>query len=191
MEKIQDKIMLQLRQSPWIRRRLLYRSLLEKEFCPINELEFKKAFTFLDTDSDGFISASDLTMIAKHVNGKIPNQVEVQRWIKVFDMNYDCDISYEEFVATIIVKMEHLMTTKDIIRTFKKCDLRDEGYINAKSIRETAAMLGKHITEEEACLMIKNVDAYYKERIDLIEFNRMMQIMKKDILFCVGTILAS
>ena len=43
----QDKLLAVLGKSPWVKRRIIYRSLLAKEYPLANEQEFKSAFDFL------------------------------------------------------------------------------------------------------------------------------------------------
>ena len=184
------RVLQQLRRTPWIRRRCIYHSLMERQYVIENEREFQHAFMFLDFDRDGLISPNDLGTVVTFMDGKTPNQTDVNRWIKVFDMNYDGAISFQEFVATLIVKMEHFMTSKDIVDLYEKLDGLNMGYITTSNIINASALAGNYITIEDAKLMIKAVGSDCSKRIDFHEFNRMMKVMRKDILFCVGAILA-
>ena len=125
------------------------------------------------------------------MGGKVPSQVDLTRWIRVFDMNQDSQISYEEFVATVIIKMESFMSSNDISRLFMKCDLRERGYITIDNVIQVARMLGEKVTIQDAKCMFKDSTTSSKRGLDFPEFKEMMQIMRKDILFCVGAILAS
>ena len=191
MEQLQGRIVRQLRRTPWIRRRSIYRSLVEKDYVLVNEMEFKHAFMFLDFDRDGLLSADDLRNVVSYMEGKVPDEIDVMRWIKVFDMNQDGTISFHEFVATLIVKMDNFMTSDDIIDLYEKCDLSNMGYITTRSVVQASAVSGNNITVEDASLMIKAFGSDCSRRIDFHEFNRMMKVMRKDILFCVGSILAT
>ena len=193
MEQIPSTLILYLRKLPWIRRRIIYRSFAEKEFSLTNELEFKRAFAFLDMNKDGFISAGDFAMMYKLMclDEKQTQKLDVNRLVRVFDMNHDLKISFEEFVATMIVKMETLMTQNDIKHIFKRCDLRSKGYITIGDIIQVMASFGKELQVENARLMLREADLNFNGRIELNEFNRIMRIMRKDILFCVGIIIAT
>ena len=191
MEMENNRLIFMLRKSPWVRRRLILRSLIEKEYLLENEAEFKNAFNFLDVDKDGYITENDLCDILMVMGGKVPSQVDLTRWIRVFDMNQDSQISYEEFVATVIIKMESFMSSNDISRLFMKCDLRERGYITIDNVIQVARMLGEKITIQDAKCMFKDSTTSSKRGLDFPEFKEMMQIMRKDILFCVGAILAS
>ena len=125
------------------------------------------------------------------MEGELPKELDVYRWMSVFDMNQDGKISFEEFVATMIVKMDNFMTSDDIIDLFEKVDRLSLGYITIKSIMEATELLHKSVTEEEALLMVAAIDTNCDRKIDFPEFNRMMKVMRKDILFCVGAILAT
>ena len=187
----QDKLLIMLRKSPWVRRRLIFRSLKEKEYLMKNKEEFKSAFDFLDVDKDGFITCNDLTVIVMLMEGEVPKLTDVNRWIRVFDVNHDLKICFEEFVATLIVKMEHFMTPPDIVDLFSKCDLKNRGYITCHNVIQATALSGKRITVEDARLMFKEIGPSWHRRITFMEFERVMKIMRKDILFCVGAILAT
>ena len=52
MREEQNRLLIMLRKSPWVRRRLVLRSLMEKEYSLHNEAEFKNAFNFLDVDKN-------------------------------------------------------------------------------------------------------------------------------------------
>ena len=191
MEMENNRLIFMLRKSPWVRRRLILRSLIEKEYLLENEAEFRNAFNFLDVNKDGYITENDLCAILMVMGGKVPSQVDLTRWIRVFDMNQDSQISYEEFVATVIIKMESFMSSNDISRLFMKCDLRERGYITIDNVIQVARMLGEKITIQDAKCMFKDSTTSSKRGLDFPEFKEMMQIMRKDILFCVGAILAS
>ena len=186
-----EKLMTVLQKSPWVRRRLIFRSLMAKEYPLANREEFKSAFDFLDVDKDGFITCHDLMVIVMLMEGQVPNIVDVNRWIRVFDINHNLKICFEEFVATLIVKMEHFMTSSDITNLFSKCDLKNRGYITCHNVVQATALSGKTITVEDARLMFKEIGPSWHRRITLMEFERVMKIMRKDILFCVGAILAT
>ena len=191
MDVEQNRLLTMLRKSPWVRRRLIHRSLMEKEYRLQNEVEFKNAFNFLDVDKDGYISENDLSAILMVMGGKVPSKIDLTRWIRVFDMNQDLQISYEEFVATVIIKMENFMSSNDIVHLFSKCDLRDRGYITIDNVIQVTKMLGDKISIEDAKCMFKDSATSSKRGLDFCEFKEMMQVMRKDILFCVGAILAT
>ena len=194
MEKIPNSVVLKLRKSPWIRRRSICHALKEHQFFLNNQIEYKrykKAFDFLDVDKDGVISGSDIKNIFELMGEEKPTDDRINRWIKAFDMNQDVQITFEEFVATLIVKMETFLTNHDIMCLFEKCDLKDEGCITLDNLIQIMASLGKELSIEEAQLMIGNAGSRCCERIEFNEFYRMMRIMRKDILFCVGSILAT
>ena len=188
---LQGRIVRQLRKTPWIRRRSIYRSLVEKDYVMDNEMEFKHAFMFLDVDRDGLLSANDLRIVVSYMDGKEPDEIDVIRWIKVFDMNHDGTISFHEFVATLVVKMDNFMTSDDIIDLYERCDVSNMGYITTRSVMQASALSGTNITVEDAMLMMKAVGSDCSRRIDFHEFNHMMKFMRKDILFCVGAILSN
>lgn len=192
MEEIPTRVMSQLRKAPWIKRRIVYKSLIEREFAVENASEFRRAFDFLDIDKDGLISPSDLMSIAKLMGGEIPNESDVNRWIRVFDMNHDLRISFDEFVATLIVKMDNFMKEMEILDLFQKCDGSNRGYITIENIIQAMANIGKNLQVSEARLMIREVNSDCTNgKIEIAEFNRIMGIMRKDILFCVGAILST
>ena len=58
-------------------------------------------------DKDGVISGSDIKNIFELMGEEKPTDDRINRWIKAFDMNQDVQITFEEFVATLIVKMEN------------------------------------------------------------------------------------
>ena len=61
----EPKILRQISRSCWIRRRVIFKSLVENDFFLENEMDFKRAFMFLDADRDGVISFNDLTDVVK------------------------------------------------------------------------------------------------------------------------------
>lgn len=180
-----------VRKLSWVRKRLIYKSLVANEYCVRNQLEFKRAFEFLDINKDGVITASDLMEISKLMGDEMPTEHDVNRWIKVFDMHQNHQITFEEFVATLVVRMENFMPESDIVRLFAKCDLQNQGYITIDNLIQVMAAQGKELTVEEARLMLREANLKSLPRIDFIEFKRIMKIMKKDILFYVGSILAT
>ena len=83
------------------------------------------------------------------------------------------------------------MTSTDVVDLFSKCDLKNRGYITIHNVIQAAALSGKTITAEDARLMFKEIGPSWHRRITFMEFDRVMKIMRKDILFCVGAILAT
>ena len=192
MEEIPNRLMSRLRKAPWIKRRILYKSLVEREFIVENVSEFRRAFDFLDIDKDGMISPSDLMAIAKLMGGEIPNESDINHWIRVFDMNHDLQISFEEFVATLIVKMDNFLNEVDILNIFKKCDVSHRGYITIENIIQAMANIGKNLHVSEARLMVRDAHSNGTNgKIEIAEFNRIMGMMRKDILFCVGALFST
>ena len=190
-EDLQSRLVSQLRRSSWIKRRVIYRSLMENELNLKNRAEFKKAFMFLDVDSDGFISVQDFIVVASCMEGENVGLLDVYRWIRMFDMNQDGKIGFEEFAATLLVKMENFMTPKDVLQLFTKCDASDKGYITANGVMKASARAGKDITIEDAKIMLNGAGIKCKGKVDFVEFSRIMEIMRKDILFLVGSLLST
>ena len=93
-EDLQSRLVSQLRRSSWIKRRVIYRSLMENELNLKNRAEFKKAFMFLDVDNDGFISVQDFIVVAACMEGENVGLLDVYRWIRMFDMNQDGKIGF-------------------------------------------------------------------------------------------------
>ena len=180
-----------LRKLPWIRRRIICRSFFQTgiEHYLTSPLEFKRAFGFLDRDNDGFISADDLMEICILMGDNIPSKQDVFRWIRVFDMNHDFKISFEEFVSTLIVKMDHFMTPTDIEQLFRRCDSQNQGYITIGSLIQAMESQGNHLHVDDAKLMMGEADT--NRKIEFIEFSRRMMKMRKDILFHFGSLLAT
>ena len=186
-----------LKYLPSDQKRLIYQILIHKEVTVENmslafekrKLELKRAFEFLDVDKDGAISANDLTCILEDM-GERPTQVEIARWIAIFDMSNDHTIGFEEFVSTMLVAMDNLITEDDILDTFRRLDADENGYITVDELIEAMYAEGKHLTYDDAQLMIRQADSNIDGKIEAKELIEMLQVMTKDVLFCFGAMLA-
>ena len=122
--------------------------------------------------------------------GEIATPVDIARWIGIFDMSDNLEIDFEEFVATMLVAMDNLITDDDISDIFWRCDTRGAGYITVEDLIEAMDAVGKHLTYDDAKLMIQEGDLNDNGQIEIEELREMMRVMTKDVLFCFGAILA-
>jgi len=61
--------------------------------------ELRLAFNIVDTDKNGYIDIDELKNVIAQLSGSEPSEDEVQHIMKVFDLNQDGRISFEEFQA--------------------------------------------------------------------------------------------
>jgi hypothetical protein len=97
-------LMLQLQMTGYMLRNAEYVLTLRKvlNLSTRNAAEYRKAFDKLDLDGSGFIERNDIEKLLTDVyDGKNVPDFEVDTFIRLFDVNSDGVVSWEEFATTL------------------------------------------------------------------------------------------
>lgn len=134
----------------------------------------KDAFSLFDKDGDGVITANELGVVLRSL-GHSPSDAEVADIINEVDADDSGTVDFDEF----LIMMAHRMTIVDhdseAREAFKVFDRNGDGYISKNELREVLMSIGDKISEEDANVMIKDVDADGNGMIDFTEFRKLMK----------------
>lgn len=141
--------------------------------------EIREAFDLFDSDGSGTIDAKELK-VAMRALGFEPKKEEIRKMIADIDKCGDGQINFEEFLATMTVKMGQRDSREEMIKAFRLFDDDETGRISFQNLKRVANDLGENLTDEELQEMIDEADREGTGEVSLEDF---MRIMKKSNLF--------
>ena len=139
-------------------------------------VEFKKAFSYLDVNGDGYISKYELKNFMKKLRMK-SNEHQLEDMMEEIDTNYsdtNATIDFSEFLSWMS-KIYRKITPQDVKQIFDFFDSNGKGYITAKQVRRVVGELEDHyLTDEQIQSMIDDIDTTGKGHITFKDFCQMM-----------------
>jgi len=124
--------------------------------------EMRKTFEAIDENHDGLITAAELKKAMGRVDGSKSDVEEVERIMKMADINGDGVLSYQELLLTAVDRKLRAKEER-LWDTFRRLDLDGDGKVSAKEIEQ---VLGK----ENAAELIKEADTNGDGFISIDEF---------------------
>mmetsp|Transcript_4629 Transcript_4629/g.6037 ORF Transcript_4629/g.6037 Transcript_4629/m.6037 type:complete len:207 (-) Transcript_4629:21-641(-) len=138
--------------------------------CEEQIWELKEAFSLLDEDGDGMISAKELGVVMKFLNVSDPEQAEL---IKQMYVQRNQKIDFLTFVNLMSEKIV-LDSEQEILAAFEVFDQDGNGFISPNEFLKTMVSMGLKVTEEEVDEMIHQADCDGDGQINYLEFLEMM-----------------
>ena len=136
----------------------------------------RKMFSLIDRDGSGMISKDELKDLL-YSQGYYPSETELETMMGEIDSDNNGQIDFEEFV-TYCVRRRMSRTVsqenKEIKEAFNYFDKNGDGYITATEIRQVMVELGQDVSEEQAELMLAEVDKEGNGRVSYQRFKSMM-----------------
>ncbi len=115
---------------------MIYRRLFLKRLCVL-----------LDWSEDGLFDLKDFTrLMTTHMKGQEEMEDELRESFKMFDLNGDGYVSFDE-LRTAMLTLGEPMTDEEVKELFKLCDLNKDGRIDYEGIPQS------HITQR-ACVYV-------------------------------------
>ncbi|KAI9251227.1 hypothetical protein BY458DRAFT_523965 [Sporodiniella umbellata] len=113
-------------------------------------MEFKDAFSIMDTNSDGLVDVNDLKVTFERL-GQPATEDEIK------DMMGDASgpINFTVFLTLMADKLADTDTENTILKAFTAFDDNRNGKINAEYLRECMTTMGDRFTDEEVDIMFK------------------------------------
>ncbi|XP_025988821.1 caltractin [Solenopsis invicta] len=138
--------------------------------------DIKEAFDLFDPDGTGKIATKDLK-VAFRAMGFEPTQKEIQALLA--DVAPECpnQLSYEEFMKVMLIKMSEEEGQNEILRAFRLFDDDKTGKISFENLKRVAIELEENLTDEELLDMINQVDEDGDGQISLEEFVKLFKSM--------------
>lgn len=136
----------------------------------------RKMFSLIDRDGSGMISKDELKDLL-YSQGYYPSETELETMMGEIDSDNNGQIDFEEFVSYCVRRrMSRTVSqeNKEIKDAFSYFDKNGDGYITATEIRQVMVELGQDISEEQAELMLAEVDKEGNGRVTYQRFKSMM-----------------
>ncbi|KAG2182603.1 hypothetical protein INT44_005582, partial [Umbelopsis vinacea] len=140
-------------------------------FTPQQIIEFREAFSMIDTDHDGYVCAEDLEEAYVQILGLQPTPGMIQNMLG----DSTSSISFTIFLTLMAEKLSGTDPEPEILQAFAAFDDDGKGYINAEDLRECMTTMGDRFTDEEVDIMFKGcpVDDYgnfnYREFVRVLK----------------------
>ncbi|XP_049852194.1 calmodulin-A-like [Schistocerca gregaria] len=139
-------------------------------FSPELIAEYKEAFSYFDSDSDGWISSKELGLAMRSL-GHCVTEKELNDMVNEFGAAHDEKIEFTHFLLLIKRQIENKDSLEETIRkSVKIFDRNDTGLINASQLRHALTTLGEKLTTEEVDSLFKEIDINADGMIDREEF---------------------
>ena len=153
------------------------------------EAELKEAFQLFDRDSNGLISAEELSHVMKNIDANM-SDTEIDEMMREADRDGDGQIDYAEFVRMmsplespvkrLIEYFEKLEA--DIRQAFRLFDRDSNGLISAEELSHVMKNnIDGKMTDNEIDEMMREADSDGDGQIDYREFVKMMSPLKSPV----------
>nr|XP_022913319.1 caltractin-like [Onthophagus taurus] len=136
--------------------------------------DMKDAFDIFDVAGIGMIDCKELK-VAIRALGFEPNKTEIRKMIADVDKEESGQLSYENFVELLAMKMSEQDSEEDILKAFRLFDEEEKGKINFENIRRVANAVGEDVTDEQIMQMIEEADEDDDNVVSLKEFKKFMK----------------
>jgi len=138
--------------------------------------ELKEAFDLFDPDGTGKIATSKLKIVLRAL-GFEPTTTELRQLVAQVGPEFPGELSYEEFMKIMSVKMLDKDGKDEILRAFRLIDNDKTGKISFGNLKRIALELGENLTDEELHDMIVEADDDGDGEISLEEFTKIYRTM--------------
>ncbi|KAI8364332.1 hypothetical protein EDC96DRAFT_511353 [Choanephora cucurbitarum] len=113
-------------------------------------MEFKDAFSIMDTNSDGLVDVNDLKVTFERLG-----QPATTEEIEAMMGDATGPINFTVFLTLMADKMADTDSENTILKAFSAFDEDRNGKINAAYLRECMTTMGDRFTDEEVDIMFK------------------------------------
>ena len=144
------------------------------EIKPKENLQvYRESFDLIDKNKDGEITMDELKNFFLGLGEKITD-ADIQDMINEADIEGNGTITFDGFVNLLNGKLKSEEVQEEIIETFKKFDVDNNGLIGPEDIYNLLHSFNQDITIGEAEDMIKNVDIDDDGMVNYQEFVKMI-----------------
>lgn len=133
----------------------------DADFSKANEkAELKFVFEAFDTDSNDRLDRETLIVLCQALKLSAPEiELELPIWVTT--------LSFDQFVRIFSSHKEHI---DNLVDTFRSFDLHDDGYIDAKDLKQIFSEFGIDTKNEEMDSIIKQCDKNANGKIDFKKY---------------------
>lgn len=131
---------------------------------------FRTEFALYDKDNSGFITVEEFGTVMRSL-GVNMSETELQEMVDTVDRDSDGEISYDEFVMMMRIKMTNQCNEEELAEAFRAFDADESGFVTGEELRNALACLGEdNFSREECNELLKYIDTDGDGRVDYSEF---------------------
>ena len=141
--------------------------------------ELRKCFIQFDTNGDGRLDRDELISGLKMVDTKKDLEQEVDRVMKIIDVDGNGFIEYEEFLRASLDK-DKILTPENVKIVFQLFDINKTGSISPTELKKVMGQNADDINEDVWDEIIRAIDLNKDGVISFYEFDRMLDEVRED-----------
>ena len=141
--------------------------------------ELRKCFIQFDTNGDGRLDREELISGLKMVDTKKDLEQEVDRVMKIIDVDGNGFIEYEEFLRASLDK-EKILTPENVKIVFQLFDINKTGSISPTELKKVMGQNADDINEDVWDDIIRDIDLNKDGVISFYEFDKMLDEVRND-----------
>ena len=141
--------------------------------------ELRKCFIQFDTNGDGRLDREELISGLKMVDTKKDLEQEVDRVMKIIDVDGNGFIEYEEFLRASLDKNK-ILTQENVQIVFKLFDVNNKGSISPAELKKVMGQNVDDINEDVWDEIIRDIDLNKDGVISFYEFDKMLDEVRND-----------
>jgi calcium-dependent protein kinase len=141
--------------------------------------ELRKCFIQFDTNGDGRLDREELISGLKMVDTKKDLEQEVDRVMKIIDVDGNGFIEYEEFLRASLDKNK-ILTQENVQIVFKLFDVNNTGSISPVELKKVMGQNADDINEDVWDDIIRDIDLNKDGVISFYEFDKMLDEVRND-----------
>lgn len=136
--------------------------------------ELKESFELFDRDGDGSISTKELGIVMRSL-GQNATDTELADMVSQVDSEGSGRFEFTDFLNMMRSKIRDTDNQVELREAFNVFDKDGDNFINISDLLHIMKHLGEKLTEEEAEIMIHEVDIDGDGRVSYEEFSRMIE----------------
>ena len=129
----------------------------------------REVFDEIDVDHDGFLSEEEVQQVVGRLN--LPKRYG-RRIFETADSNHDGKVTFEEMQDFVESKMQRLQSA------FSYFDKNGNGLIDKSEVYQVLQELYLDLTEEDAELLLQEMDKNNDGNVNFVEFLRMFALLE-------------
>jgi calcium-dependent protein kinase len=141
--------------------------------------ELRKCFIQFDTNGDGRLDKKELINGLKMVDTKNDLEQEVDRVMKIIDVDGNGFIEYEEFLRAGLDKKK-ILTTDNVRNVFRLFDQDGSGKISPEELKKVMGQGSEDIDDKVWLKLVEEIDLNKDGEISFYEFDKMMDLVRDD-----------
>ncbi len=135
--------------------------------------DLRESFALFDTDSDGFITTTELGLVMKSL-GRVFSPKQLKELVAIADADGNGTIEFQELVDLMEKNTVKYTFLDEMKKAFCHFDKDGNGFISPLELRKAMLRMKIKLSKVEFVLMLKRVDTDKDGQISFKEFIVMM-----------------